>query len=72
MPKSVGSEKPGVWPIAATGRPACTSRRRASGATRASASDGERAAPAGTTAGIACRGADGCRRFAVLNPLGTA
>lgn len=36
------------------------------------APDGERVAPTGTTANVACRGADGCWRFAVLNPLGTA
>ncbi|WP_217163417.1 nuclear transport factor 2 family protein [Streptomyces sp. AC512_CC834] len=36
------------------------------------APDGERVAPTGTTANVACRGVDGCWRFAVLNPLGTA
>ncbi|GAA0389025.1 SgcJ/EcaC family oxidoreductase [Streptomyces luteireticuli] len=36
------------------------------------APDGERVAPTGTTANVACRGADGSWRFAVLNPLGTA
>ncbi|MER6735683.1 YybH family protein [Streptomyces puniciscabiei] len=36
------------------------------------APDGERVTPTGTTANVACRGVDGCWRFAVLNPLGTA
>ncbi|MGW7822082.1 YybH family protein [Streptomyces puniciscabiei] len=35
------------------------------------APDGERVAPTGTTANVACRGVDGCWRFVVLNPLGT-
>lgn len=34
--------------------------------------DGERIAPAGTTANIARRDADGTWRFALLNPLGIA
>jgi uncharacterized protein (TIGR02246 family) len=34
--------------------------------------DGARIAPTGTTANIARRDADGCWRFTVLNPLGTA
>ncbi|MFI1800173.1 YybH family protein [Streptomyces sp. NPDC020379] len=36
------------------------------------APDGRRVASAGTTANVARRDADGCWRFAVLNPLGTA
>ncbi|MEU3352485.1 DUF4440 domain-containing protein [Streptomyces sp. NPDC037389] len=36
------------------------------------APDGERVARTGTTANVARQGADGCWRFAVLNPLGTA
>jgi hypothetical protein len=34
--------------------------------------DGERVAPTGTTANIACRGTDGAWRFTLLNPRGTA
>ncbi|MBD0742398.1 nuclear transport factor 2 family protein [Streptomyces sp. CBMA152] len=36
------------------------------------APDGERVVSTGTTANVACRDADGCWRFAVLNPLGTS
>lgn len=36
------------------------------------APDGESVTSTGTTANVALRGADGCWRFAVLNPLGTA
>ncbi|MEV6675098.1 nuclear transport factor 2 family protein [Streptomyces sp. NPDC051162] len=36
------------------------------------APDGERVTRTGTTANVAHRGADGCWRFTVLNPLGTA
>ncbi|WP_037687235.1 YybH family protein [Streptomyces durhamensis] len=68
--------------VAARGRLSNTPRHTLVGAEAAllvtdwtlevTAPDGERVAPTGTTANVACRGVDGCWRFAVLNPLGTA